>query len=117
MKFRVFETNYDPPRLVYSDEYKSLTEYVAYHGLDNSHQQYTGLKDKNGKEIYEGDIITCCLEWDAMYPELETIIGYVKYVNAAFCLDQGDVFKIALMELTEFEIIGNIHQNPELLEK
>lgn len=65
--------------------------------------QYTGLKDKNGKEIYEGDIISFLDEkWSVIYFE--------QY--ASFMLQKGnDLSNITSQE----EIIGNIHQNPELL--
>lgn len=71
-------------------------------------EQYTGLKGKNGKEIYEGDIlIDDCGEpleyWTVKYE-------YGKFVGET----QGVVED--LFELTDLEIIGNIHENAELLE-
>jgi uncharacterized phage protein (TIGR01671 family) len=70
----------------------------------NHLMQYTGLKDKNGVDIYEGDI----LRTDNEDCDLRTIID-VRYCPSYHGLDCGDTDR--------FEVIGNIHQNPELCRK
>ena len=72
-------------------------------------EQYTGLRDKNGTEIYEGDILID----DAGEP-----IEYwvVKFSDGGFVGECAGVAE-ALFELTNLEIVGNIHKDPELVEK
>ena len=69
--------------------------------------QFTGLTDKNGKRIFEGDIV-----------RYEDDIGYVIYNgdDARFLVDSPNMY-ISMDYSNEFEVIGNIHDNPELLQK
>ena len=81
--------------------------------------QYTGLKDKNGNEIYEGDIVFIKGE-----TKLLDITGKVEYSNilAQFIItNTGSIVNEAEplgdYEEEDIEIIGNVYDNPELLEK
>jgi len=89
---------------------------------DVKSDQYTGLKDKNGKEIYEGAIIN----W---FEDIGKIVWHKKgywsvkwnkkntaYNNrmAVFC---GDVLGNTDDVFSKFEVIGNIYENPELLKE
>ena len=79
--------------------------------------QYTGLKDKNGKEIYEGDVI---LNPNATHPEDKGFyIVYVGFRFAAYNVryPNQDYYGMELSSLIyeHFEIIGNIHENENLL--
>ena len=73
--------------------------------------QYTGLTDKNGKKIFEGDIVRGT---DALERGLE-VYGYIDHKNGSFVI-VGDVMTHYRWLDYDVEIIGNIHDNPELLE-
>lgn len=74
--------------------------------------EYTGLKDKNGKEIYEGDILR--YRYSTIEEPLITYkIGQVEYHDAAFVF--GEVMDLLHLFYPSVEVIGNIYENPELI--
>ena len=71
-------------------------------------EQCTGLKDKNGKLIYEGDIVRYKLFHE------DYLLG--TYLNKV-TFNHGSFIPICNSKVGDVEVIGNIHENPELLEK
>lgn len=107
--------------LVRSEENYEMLQVRKYDGVEGDNWgwsqvkpdtvgEYTGLKDMNGKRIFEGDIVKL----------LHSYIRVVKYsgLNASFVTCDKDEFLGFLGDYNSNQImvIGNIHDNPELLE-
>ena len=79
--------------------------------------QYTGLTDKNGRKIFEGDIVVFADFFDDKIHR-----GEVYWCDSAFWFDctetEGDegLYSLAYISVNVLEVIGNIYDNPELLE-
>lgn len=83
----------------------------------NTIGQFTGLLDKNGKEIYEGDIVKTKGNWGGVVTWNSRGYYYIKdkyyYDNEE--PDLSPLGSLHCYERKQLEIIGNIHDNPELL--
>lgn len=71
--------------------------------------QFIGLKDMNGQEIFEGDVVHA-------YSEGASLIGVIEYFDNAYCIkSKNGIYNSLWTNAEYFEVIGNIYENKELL--
>lgn len=93
------------------------TDLGFYKVIPETVGQYTGLTDKNGRKIFEGDIVVFADFFDDKIHR-----GVVYWCDLAFWFDctetEGDegMYSLAYISVNVLEVIGNIYDNPELLE-
>ncbi|ONN40073.1 YopX family protein [Enterococcus mundtii] len=123
-KFRVWDKNnkcMHEVRSIWIGDYFPLNSHVVY-SLGNTVEvifddielmQSTELKDKNGVEIFEGDIVK------TLGADLEETLSTIKFAEGAFCVDHknlGTEFEFLYFVDSPLEVVGNIYKNPNLLE-
>lgn len=126
----------EPKGLVIKEPYE-LNQSNIWHINPETVGQYTGLLDKNGKKIFEGDILKChdnpkdlvkvvfgefgVVDTDTECP-VDTVIGWHYEVIPTDELSTVEPFCLSMpltksyIEYCHMEVIGNVHDNPELLE-
>lgn len=85
----------------------------TFPAIDSVLMQSTGLKDKNGVEIFEGDVLTSNVQPCKMVNPIKDGYGVVRFENGMFKL--GSISLVTF--ISKMEVIGNIYENPELLEQ
>ncbi|HAP4420323.1 TPA: DNA-packaging protein [Enterococcus faecalis] len=119
-KFRAWDKKYKKMMKVNQIDFEKKTVWLEADNGDHENRhtltrefkdvilmQSTGLKDKNGVEIFEGDI-----GWD----DHQEVHGQVIFENGAFKYEWENISEDLFEATNDIEIVGNIHENPELLE-
>lgn len=111
---------YETQEMIVANDYEELSElFMALNADDSLYSepmQSTGLFDKNGNEIFEGDIVRISMR---IGKRTTTSIGTVEFDKFEVCFiiqNKLGGHYVTMFHVRYFEVIGNIYENPELLE-
>lgn len=103
--------------IVYDEQYyDNYRELPSFRVIPETVGQYTGLTDKNGVKIFEGDIVEYLAEYSSIYSRTEKATVHRNDSTGAFCARNRLGTDYILGVFNEVKVTGNIHANPELPE-
>lgn len=116
--FRAWITSQNYMAIQGTPDLETLQSFMFHYGKEENIMQFTGLSDKNGSKIFEGDIVTykrSVGNWTGQTMTTTHKIIFTEEVNA-FVMDYGSSYiKLRKHWGYEYEVIGNVFENPELL--
>lgn len=98
---------------------ETLYSFMLHYGKEKNIMQFTGLQDKNGNKIFEGDIVTykrSVGNWTGKTMTTTHKIVFTEKINAFVMEDGSSYIKLRKHWGYEYEVIGNIFENPDLLQ-
>ena len=114
--------------LIWYPSFKQTPSIKTFKGVDmeinpETLGQYTGIKDKNGTKIFEGDILCMTFKDEWANNEERKVYYFIKFNDGMFAtfyydfLDEVEEDRLceALIEVDKLEVVGNIYDNPQLL--
>jgi len=120
IRFRAWERNLKEMIPVYDIDFKTeiINVKSAWRFFNEIElMEFTGLVDKNGKEIYAGDVVSALDDAteDPNWGLDRQRVGTIEYIDNLFALKCNDIYLSNWINAENIEVIGNIYENPELL--